>query len=366
MPAASSTLRGDPTFRLEDLPPDALYWHGRLKEAIVGGDAYIQQHSRSDDLYRIGRTVGDYNSALIMALRATGDLSFLDRVVEICNNIRADLADAWDDGTTDGYLNWRWRKEPATYYGNDLHRTDELFTHMNLAMVAYTFEVNRDLKPAYAEQADFWKSYLLDHFLPKWTERAGGDPIAAWNTGDGFWRRTTSPRAQQLRGAYYLYKLTGDSFFLDRAEECAADVVHFAQINPAVPTAYRWKHAISGTDEGWQRVNYANYLMRAVLEMNLEGYTDWRLDSEMERYASTFRDVVWTSTVAPFDTMTYRVSGEGETQTRLYCMAGLARWDPTGKILALADVRWAAHPYGVSIAAYALAAVSPRLARKSD
>ena len=72
----------------------------------------VDGRSASRDLYLLGRYVNDYTVALIMALRATGDLQFLDRAAEIWENARATLADEWCDGTTDGYQNWVWLINP--------------------------------------------------------------------------------------------------------------------------------------------------------------------------------------------------------------------------------------------------------------
>ncbi len=361
---AGLTLRVDPTFDPQNLSPAERLWYDRALASIEITRDDIESRARQDDLYTYGRSVGDYTAALLMALRATGDRRFLDRVAELSEIYRSKLADAWDDGTTDGFLNWRWREDPGSpYYGTDLHQMDEAMTHGNVGLVAYAFQVNRDIDPSYAAKADFWRDYLENHFLAKWTARAGGDPVAAWeDAGLGFYKRLTHPRANQLRLAYYLWKITGNDFYRQRAEVIATQLLNHVELNPDLPTAYRWKHQVTGSDLGWQWVNYAHYFMFVVMEMHLEGYLGYADDSEMQRYASTFRDVVYGPFAPLYVTMRDRVYGQETTSALLYQLDGFGRWDASGTLLAIAGVLYTPGLDGLSTAACGLMAVSQRAA----
>ncbi|MFQ5719665.1 MAG: hypothetical protein ACE5IK_08945 [Acidobacteriota bacterium] len=348
---------GDPLFDPNSLSGEMRVWYDRMWESIEASRATVDARSSSRDLYLLGRYVNDYTTALIFALRATGDLRFLDRAAEIWENARATLADEWCDGTTDGYVNWVWLINPdvTSEYCKDTHHMDEAMAHGPVALLAYTLDRNRDLDPAYGEKADFWVSYLETQFLAKWTARAG-DPVAAWETGAGFYKRFTHPRANQLRVAYYLHKLTGKPFYLERAGAIDSDLASHLEVNPSVSTALQWKHQVAGTDEGYQKVQYAHYFMNVAMEMNLEGFGSDADAATMAKFASTFRDVV----LKPASSMTERVDGTGSVGRKLYGHSGLGRWDPTHMILDRAEAAYRPGSTGVNLAGAAMMAVSNR------
>lgn len=362
--AAGPSLRGDPAFSLATLNSAERTWYDMTLAEIEASRSYISARASTNDLYTQGRTVGNYNAALLMALRATGDLRFLDRVAEISQAARSLLKDAWADGSRDGFIDWQWTYDASSpYYGKDTHPMDEAMTAGAVALVAYAFHVNRNLKPSYAEKADFWRGWLENHFLAKWTVRAG-DPVAAWESEDrGFFKRLAHPRARQLQLAYCLWKITGNDFYRQRATAITDQLMTHVQINPYRTSAYRWKHQISGPDEGWQRINYAEYFMGVILALSVDGYALYADPVEMRRYTSTFRDVVLTRYGYPYSSMAYRVDGSGSTGTMVASLSGFARWDTSGTLLRVARTR---APYesgswsGISLRSYALMAVSDR------
>jgi hypothetical protein len=185
-------LEGDEGFSVESLSHDQRLWHARLFAAIdASRDAMVRRAER-DDAYDFGRWLYQYNHALLMGLRMTGDLRFLDEVDLVAEGMRRQLRDGWCGGVDgslhvnvrygtvsvpDGYLNFRLRGGGATRdYCRDTGDLNEGLTHGHLAMVMYAYHANRHLEsPAgidYGERADFWLDYLRNHFEAKWRERS--------------------------------------------------------------------------------------------------------------------------------------------------------------------------------------------------
>lgn len=372
------TLRIVPAFSRANLPASEQQWYDRLWAHSAGCASTVTTRSLYDDLYTYGRSIGDYNAFMLMGLRATGDRAFLDRVKTVTDSMRTKLRDADDEcvgGTTDGFLNWRWRAVNMGYsctntggfYGSDWHQLDEAMTHGNMALVAYAFVVNADLDTAYAARAAFWTDYLLHHWEAKWISRAGGDSVKAWmDNATGMYKHEAHVVANILRAAYYLWKITGNPFYKARADALAAQSAANCVANPNVPTAYSWHHQVDNTDT-WQAVNYAAYTSGVFCDLHLDGYTPYATDAEMKRFASTYRDIVLRTSAPGFTLMDPNVYGGG-TQISTspgYGISAFARWDSVGRMLAYATTLAAATPsassiYTVPVAAGALMAVSTR------
>lgn len=355
------------------LTPQEQVWFDRMFPAMDASAVLAENIMTRGDSYELGRNGGDYTQALLMAFRATGDVRFLHRVYELSELARGSLRDAWLDGTTDGYTSWLWLADAtnATYYGKDTNWLDESISSGTAALWAWAFHANRALDPRYAAAADFWRGWLENHFLAKWYARAGG-ALTAWNTPyAAFYKPDTEPRSANWRLAYYLWRITGNSFYRDRANEIVAELAGSNHLNPAHPQAYRWTKETSPTSTNWQLVNYANYYMRVVLEMNLEGETFFSSPVEMKRFAATFRDVVFAATQPARTSMANNVNGDGSTAYAPYAFNGFAAWDSTGFLMTLADqsITGAGNYAGggtskaarndVHIAGYALMSLSP-------
>lgn len=177
-------LRGDPDFSAANLSADLACWYEELWRVVNDENqvGLIMHMVVSDDLYYYSRAINTHISALLMALRFTGDLALLDEVDRLAQHMRSKLADSWRGAAglgsqgRDGYLNWVWRRSTDDdYLGRDIHVTDEMRTHALVAAMAWAFRVNQDLdSPSgvdYRERADFWTEYLVDHFEAKWRER---------------------------------------------------------------------------------------------------------------------------------------------------------------------------------------------------
>ena len=355
------------------LTPEEVVWRDRVLAGMAASNVLLEETMSSGDSYAIGREGGNYTEALILAFRATGDRQFLDRVLVLSDLAKAQLRDAWLDGTSDGYSAWLWTVDPAnaTYYGRDTNWLDESISSGNAALWMWTFHANRSLDPAYAAAADFWRGWLENHFLAKWYARAGG-ALPAWNTPfAGFYKPDTEPRSANWRLAHYLWRVTGNSFYRDRANEIRAQLEASLQVNPAVPTAWRWARQLDPSTQEWQAINYANYFARVAIEMNLEGVEFFSSPATMKRWAGTFRDVVYVNSMPGRTTMKNDVNGGGSTAFALYAFNGFSTWDSTGFLMNLAHAsitgagnyasggRSKAARNDVYIASYALSALSP-------
>jgi hypothetical protein len=373
------TLRINPAFSRAALGATEQQWYDLLWAHSAGCSGTVITRSLYDDLYTYGRSIGDYNTFMLMGLRATGDRAFLERVRTVTDSMRTKLRDADDDcvgGTTDGYLDWRWRAVNMGYsctntggfYGSDHHQLDDAMTHGNLALVAYAFRVNADLDTAYAARAAFWTDYLLHHWEAKWIGRAGGDSLKAWmDNATGMYKHEAHVVANLMRAAYYLWKLTGNPFYKARADALAAQSAANCVTNPNVTTAYSWHHQVDNTDT-WQTINYAQHTSGVFCDLHLDGYTPYAGDTEMAKFTSTYRDLVLAASAPGFQTMAPNVYGSGTATSTSPGYGGVsayARWDGTGTLLGYATALSGASPsassiYTVPVIAGALMAVSTR------
>ncbi len=373
------TLRVNPAFSRAGLTTAEQRWYDLIWAHNTGCASTVLTRSNYDDLYTYGRSIGDYNTFMLMGLRATGDRAFLDRVKTITDSMRTKLRDADDacvGGATDGYLDWRWRAVGMGYsctntggfYGSDRHQLDDAMTHGNLALVAYAFVVNADIDTAYASRAAFWTNYLVHHWEAKWIARAGGDSVKAWmDNATGMYKHEAHVVANIMRAAYYLWKITGNPSYKARADALAALSAANCVPNPSVPTAYSWHHQVDNNDT-WQTINYAQHTSGVFSDLHVDGYTPYASDVVIKRFTSTYRDIVLGASAPTYQLMSPDVYGGGtqiSTSPGYGGISSFARWDSTGKVLAYAAALTSASPsassiYAVPVLAGALLAVSAR------
>ena len=225
------SLLGNPSFNANSLTSTQRLWYDRMWAGINRGITNnspiipINSYTLSDDLYEISRHGNEYVSALLIALRATGDLRVLDEVDRLAQRMRSTLRDGNCDGSgKDGHLNWRWRQDPNwELYCTGWHRMDATLMHSYLAEVAYAFEVNRNLSSPsgvnYAERADFWKNYLKNHFEAAWRKYRN----IPWPRMDFVINTGFHPEVDFLRYYYFMHKLYGQveyyNYFLTRTND---------------------------------------------------------------------------------------------------------------------------------------------------
>ena len=341
------SFRIDPTFSRSKLTTTEQTWYDLAWQHSAGCFNTVLTRALYDDTYTYGRSVGDYMAFMLMGLRATGDRQFLDKVRIVSDTMRTTLRDADDacvGGTTDGFLDWRWRAintsgysctNTGGYYGSDWHPLDDTMTHGNIAMIAYAFWVNRDLDPIYADRAAYWLNYLQNHWEKKWISRNGNNRTTAWLGGVGMYKHEAHVVANLMRAAYYLWKITGDSFYKSTADQLQARSATNCVPNAIVPTAYSWHHQVDNTTT-WQAINYAEYTSSVFCDLHFEGYAPYG-DTEIRKFMSTWRDIVFASSAPGYTQMTGDVNGAGSTGISASGASAYGRWDTTGALLAYAN-----------------------------
>lgn len=285
----SRPMRGDLDFQPGDLPDSAGRLYEELRISIDSPEQreYIDRLAASDNLYEYGRLVQTYISALLTALRLTGDLALLDRVDELSQSMRAQLDDSWRgvregnrrDGK-DGYLNWVWGSGNSDYHqGKDVHETDEIRTHALVAEIAWAFRLNSDLpSPAgvdYGERSDFWLGYLENHFEAKWRERND----VAWPRFPFLQRPYVHPTLALTKYHYYMYRLTDRREYLREAMRLS-DVLfaEIREIETDAGAAFVWRRSIishGGNENYLMPTAYSSLVIVDALSLHFEGFYGW-------------------------------------------------------------------------------------------
>ncbi len=384
------TMRGDPRFEASGLSTNQRLWYDRTWDALDASVDEMISTIRRDNSNDYARTVFQYHHALLLALRASGDLRFLDAVDETAQAMRAQLRNRWCDGVDrtvwvnqvygtvherDGYLNFRYRRGPDVHYCRDTSDLDAALVHGHLALVMYAYHVNRD-NPSpkgidYGERADFWFDYLRNHFEAKWRERsrtAWPDMdfidvkfchtynvfnLFYWFMGKKLESEGHPDAAAYLRHAQILTDAMFDQpytpgsrggGFIDTVGSYGDAVVYSFG-------APRREEGVNDTHLGACPTTYARYTISAVTTLHFEGVARWD-DTIMTKLANgmtsfvldaptiTARDdtlaagVTGSATVAGIPATTYRsrLSIGHYTHTTI---PTLGIWDASGRIEAI-------------------------------
>ncbi len=393
LPATSPDLAmvGRSDFDRADLSDEQRLWYDRLIEAIDASRDDMLDRAASDDTYRYGRWLFQYDAALLLALRTTGDLRFLDEVDVVAQAMRAELSDGWCGGVRnavdvnvrygrvvepDGFRNFRLRGEDGRDYCRDTGDLNETLTHGHLALVMYAYHVNRHLQsPAgidYGERADFWLDYLRNDFEAKWRERSG----TTWPEMDFISLKFCHTYTQML----LYYHFVGQRLASDGSAEADPylrqtmrltdgmfDVPYvpgdrpggFIDVDtPLGPAVVYSFGAPGGTDVSSVHleacpVTYARYMLTSVLTMHLENVPGWD-DAIMNRLATGLAHFVvgddvrldvdepfaagvsGSSQVAGLPATEYR-GDTSLTDFSLSPFAAYAPWDASGRLAQAAE-----------------------------
>jgi hypothetical protein len=326
-PAESTTavldMRGDPNFSDTQLSSDARLWYMRFLAAVENPNQYQNATSMaiSGDLYTYARPLNAYLTTVLTVFRATGDLRLLDEVDRIAELMRAELRDSWEgtldgtDGTSDGYLNWRFLADGGERYtGKDTHLMDEILTHSAVAGFTWAFENNRDLaSPSginYAERADFWYDYLKNHFEAKWRSGAPYESIP-WSNGQFVSDKNIAhPYIQGTRIYHYMDKLmqrrgepnhdgsTYNGLYAQAAQQQTDTAMDTPRVDGSIAGGLYGHGPIdtsmgksliipfglpfSGSTVGLQALNttYVRYVHGAIQDLHLDGAYRWEEQGE--------------------------------------------------------------------------------------
>lgn len=307
-------LVGDPDATSTALSAEARAWSDRLWVAIAASRDAMEDRARRGDAYDIGRWLYQYQAALLLGLRATGDLRFLDEVDVVAEALRRELSDSWCGrvaprvevniryGTVvepDGYRNFRLTNGSGRDWCRDTGDLNESLIHGHLAMVMYAYHANRSLEsPAgidYGERADFWLSYLRDDFEAKWRGRSG----VAWPSMDFIDLKFCHTYTQMILYHHFVGQRLRDDGSPDagpylrqvaRLTDGMFDVPYvprrhpggFQEVDTPEGPALVYSFGAPGFEDAESRmsfeacgVTYARYLATTALVLRLEGVDRW-------------------------------------------------------------------------------------------
>jgi hypothetical protein len=385
------TLRGDPDFEVSQLDEQQRLWYDRLWKAIGDPDQYpdSMRLATSADSYAFARLLSQYDQSLLLGLRATGDLRFLDEIDRVAQEMRASLQYGWCGdvaskiemsryGTVyedDGYLNFNRMVESEVHYCRDVSDLEEPLLHGHIAMIMYAYHVNRGLpSPAgidYGERADFWLDYLRNHFEAKWRDRTGVE----WPGMDFMGAKFCHSYNQLV--LYYHYmgeRLASDGnsdaqAYIDHAEaltDALFDTVHLPGVQAggftdvATPLGPAVVYPFGAPGEAGNHkfeacpTIYTRMVVSAMLELQLDEFYRWGDDSMISKIATGIAYYVMDTDpvygvkepFAPGVTGSGEVAGITETvyrsrldigQYALSTIAALGAWDNSGKVLKISQ-----------------------------
>ena len=315
--APSLSLVGDPDATLAGLSADARGWSDRLWIAIAASRDAMEERAVRGDAYDIGRWLYQYQAALLLGLRATGDLRFLDEVDVVTEALRRELSDSWCGGVAsrvdvnirygtvvepDGHRNFRLLTGGGRDRCRDTGDLNEALVHGHLAMVMYAYHANRGLEsPAgvdYGERADFWLRYLRDDFEAKWRGRSD----VAWPSMDFIDLKFCHTYTQMILFHHFVgQRLREDGSSeagpylreVARLTDGMFDVPYvagrhpggFQEVDTPEGRALVYSFGAPGFEDAESRtsfeacgVTYARYLATSALVLRLEGVDRWTDD----------------------------------------------------------------------------------------
>lgn len=320
-PRTILSFRGHPNISPDAFPSDARRWYDRLLEAAAHPDpgysaeeiaAWDENDYEGGNLYQYGRGLSTYLHNLLIGLRVTGDLHFLDKIDTITEIMREQLAVEYVDypgglrdgeyqghllftpNPNDGYLKWFHMRHgppnPGESWGTDLHIMNERLTHSTIAAIAFAFRMNTGMPSPggvdYVERADFWEDYFRNHFEAKWRERHQRsvmeypliEPTRFTNSHSHIHMgrlHQYSYQLAELRGAGKDTELAEMQRFIDQHMESVVDDVATPDGDAVViPAGIEAWGASSSSVARLQSTTYVRYIVNALVDLHLEGYVE--------------------------------------------------------------------------------------------
>lgn len=295
----------DLTFTPDTLPGGARAWYDRVA-ACLAGEVYPDAVglARGGNGYAVARWVNIHVSALVLALRATGDPAYLAQI--------ADIADAMRASTTKrgAFDVWTYRGPGGGEPEQEPRQVDDTLTLGLLGRLCHVFELNRGVHARYAALADYWLDFTWQ-WLAYWDQRPGGltkDLTHCW--------------VQHVAGLWLL----GEAAGLD-VHKNHARAMWTRFVNGLEPRAdgYYWDHrVIGGTPQGPQEIDYVSLLFGGLIDLYHESpLVD---DDMMRQFVGTVERMVRANgSVAQYN------SGGGDATLDSYLISLLpfaGRWSP--------------------------------------
>ena len=308
------SLVGDPEAPRSTSSSEARAWADRLWVAVAASRDEMRSRAERGDAYDIGRWLYQYDAALLLGLRSTGDLRFLDEVDVVAEALRNELSDAWCGrvarrvdvnvryGTVvepDGHRNFRLTTGTGRDWCRDTGDLNEALIHGHLAMVMYAYHANRHLEsPAgidYGERADFWLEYLRNDFEAKWRARSR----TAWPSMDFIDLKFCHTYTQMILYHHFVGQRLREDGSPDadpylrqvaRLTDGMFDVPFvagrhpggFQEVDTSEGVALVYSFGAPGFEDAESRtsfeacgVTYARYLATTALVLRLEGVERW-------------------------------------------------------------------------------------------
>lgn len=320
------SLKVDPTFTTERLPPAAREWHARSVAYLQrvhdqtdgvgsGGVSGARGYARQGDLYQVARPVRSVIMAVSQGLRATGDPAFLETLDELAEDIKSALRPGWRGVISatgqespsdppapggngyvepgqhpDGILVWGPGSNPhAIHTGRDVHTLDGAKTWFAVAQLALAYHENGK-----TQKRDYW----MDH-LERWE--------AAWRSNR--WRRgrpKTGPIFNRSDGhvthaelvfCVHMHRLTGEQRWLDAANTVArrfwVEDSRFVSVASPAGAAFVWPREVAGGTQRFANpTTYSRYYFADILELHRLGFGQYAEVSTLERFANTITQFI--------------------------------------------------------------------------
>jgi hypothetical protein len=380
------SLTGDANFSEGKLTDQQRVWYDRTWAAVGPSTQAILNRIRGDNSYHFGRDVYQYNHALLMSLRSTGDLRFLDEVAKVSEALRRQLEDEWCGGvprrvdlnerygtvkSPDGFLNFRRQSNNSVDDCRDVSDLEEALIHGHLSLLMYAFHVNQN-NPSpsnvdYRGHAEFWFDYLRNHFEAKWRERSE----TAWPSMDFIDLKFCHTYSQFSLYYYFMGMKLQDEGSADadpylKAARALTDGMFDQAYRPdrqaggyvevTGPTGdaviYSFgapgRGSVSDTHLEACPTTYARYKLSTVMTLRLEGFTRWN-DAIMTKLANGMTGFVLdidsiddgSETIAAGVSGTAKRAGMPPTSYRgrlrisqfgVTSMPAYAIWDVSGRI----------------------------------
>ncbi len=318
----------EPTPEPEPVPggvsnSDQQVWHARLRSSIDTG-RYAQTTSKFEleplyiastgDSYNIGRFGNMLETAYVLAYRETGDRKLMDFVNKFMVAAQRGVADHNRDGFRDILY-----KKPGTgqYYMQDTSPMEEMLAHGTLASLTLALK-----QAGYSSTAAWWTDYLKNDYAPKRQMR-----VPTTGVPD---HRLTHPRTNYIRYFYAMYKLTGDSSYLNKAKSEAV-------ILKKTIRSDGWSHWF-GQTSGCQPMVYVPLTSIALADLatNGSGLIDTATMNRAANVVAT-RAMKNTSGTSLGGDSCGNGSYGGISAIATFSYTPMAAWDSTGRIVSISE-----------------------------